>query len=558
LKWRPAPGLFTLLEFFYLSKVKIFRLLFLSIIFFNAAYGQPAIEWQNTIGGTERDDLEAILQTADKGYVLGGISQSDISGDKTEDSYGFGSRDYWVLKTDSTGNIEWQNTIGGDQDEYLKVVLSTMDGGYLLCGYSKSDSSRDKHEYNFDNTLSTFDYWIVKISAGGSIAWENTIGGTGDDALTAAKETADSGFILLGWSNSTISGDKTEDTLGNTDGWLVRIGSTGNILWQNTIGGSGADKFFQVCATDDGFLIGGASASDSSGDKTENSKGGYDFWLLRLDTAGNVTWQKTIGGAGDDALLSIQETPDSGYFLAGYSNSGISGDKTENSVGGHDYWVLKADQFGNILWQNTIGGSADEIFSAGLQTADSGYILGGFSNSNSSGDKSENNLGGNDYWVVKLDSTGNVQWENTIGGSAWDLLTDIIQSADGGYVLGGYSGSDASGDKSENNWGIAYDYWLVKLLPDSLATQTDFMMHADGIFVYPNPTMGKFKMQNAKCKIENITVYNLLGEKVLAVPLQTPHSEPRTELDISSLPPGIYILQATGNEKSWHTKVVKQ
>ena len=153
--------------------------------------------------------------------------------------------------------------------------------------------------------------------------------------------------------------------------------------------------------------------------------------------AQEIEWQNTIGGNYTDQLYSIQQTTDGGYILGGWSESYISGDKTENSFGGSDYWVVKLDSIGNIQWQNTIGGNSGDGLYSVQQTTDGGYILGGVSTSNISGDKTENSQGYIDYWVVKLDASGNIQWQNTIGGNSDDYLTSIQQTTDGGYILGG-------------------------------------------------------------------------------------------------------------------------
>ncbi|MBK9638708.1 MAG: hypothetical protein IPO63_13185 [Bacteroidetes bacterium] len=163
-----------------------------------------------------------------------------------------------------------------------------------------------------------------------------------------------------------------------------------------------------------------------------------------------------------DVLYSIQQTTDGGYILGGYSDSDVSGDKSENCNGDHDYWIVKVDSLGDIQWQNTIGGSLSDNLYSIQQTSDGGYILGGCSKSNISRDKTENCNGFDDYWIVKVDSLGVIQWENTIGGSIIDYLYSIQQTTDGGYILGGYSGSNVSGDKTENCIG-GYDYWIVKV-----------------------------------------------------------------------------------------------
>ncbi|MBL0095582.1 MAG: T9SS C-terminal target domain-containing protein [Bacteroidetes bacterium] len=384
-------------------------------------------------------------QTSDGGYILGGTSVSNFSGNKTENC--IGGNDYWIVKTDSIGNIQWQNTIGGILNDNLTSVMQTADGGFILGGYSESYIFGDKTE----NCLGDFDYWIVKTDSLGNIQWQNTIGGILEDELFALQQTADGGYILGGKSRSDISGDKTENSQGGYDYWIVKTDSIGNIQWQNTIGGSINDELNSIHQTaDGGFILGGFSGSSISGDKTENCLGGYDYWIVKTDSQGNIQWQNTLGGSVNDFMYSVRQTADGGYVLGGNSNSNISGDKSENCLGFDDFWIVKTDVAGNIEWQNTIGGSFIDWMSSVQQTNDGGYILSGSSASNISVDKTENSLGDIDYWVVKLDTAGYIQWQNTIGGSNADRLTSVLETTDGAYVLGGWSWSDISGDKTEN------------------------------------------------------------------------------------------------------------
>jgi len=427
----------------------------------------PAIEWQNTIGGSGFDEARSIIQTTDGGYLLGGYSQSSISGDKTENSQG--NNDYWVVKIDAAGSITWQNTIGGTGNDALTSIIQTTDGGYLLGGLSNSPISGDKTE----NSQGDFDYWVVKIDAAGSIAWQNTIGGSDSDFLNSIIQTTDGGYLLGGVSLSSISGDKTENPQGSYDYWVVKIDAAGSVTWQNTIGGNDSDHLTSIIqTTDGGYLLGGYSQSSISGDKTENSQGSVDYWAVKIDATGNITWQNTIGGDNPDVLESIIQTTDGGYLLGGLSQSSISGDKTENSQGWGDYWVVKLDVAGTITWQNTIGGSSNDQLRSIIQTTDGGYLLGGDSQSSISGDKTENSQGNSDYWVVKINASGSITWENTIGGNGLDQLNSIIQTTDGGYLLGGWSTSSISGDKTESSQGSG-DYWVVKLASEPSAGCTD-------------------------------------------------------------------------------------
>jgi Secretion system C-terminal sorting domain len=420
------------------------------------------IEWQNTIGGYLIDELNSVRQTADGGYILGGTSYSTIiGGDKTET--GAGLYDYWIIKVDADGIIQWQNTIGGNDSDLLFSIQQTFDGGYILGGRSESDSTGDKTESN-----SGVDYWMIKTDSSGNILWQNTIGGSSVDELKSIQQTTDGGYILGGYSYSGLFGDKTESNIGEADYWIVKTDSLGSIQWQNTIGGNMRDWLYSIQQTiDGGYILGGYSNSNISGDKIENSNGSFDCWIVKVDSLGVVQWQNSIGGNSADYLHAIKQTIDGGYILGGYSQSGISGDKTEDPVGALDYWIVKIDSQGIVQWENTIGGKANDYLYDIQQTSDGGYILCGSSESNISSDKSENSRGGSDFWVVKTDVSGNTLWQNTIGGNSLDEPKSIQQTFDGGFILGGYSWSDVSEDKTENPIGLGGsnqpDYWIVKL-----------------------------------------------------------------------------------------------
>ncbi|HNQ12751.1 MAG TPA: T9SS type A sorting domain-containing protein, partial [Bacteroidia bacterium] len=498
--------------------------------------------WQKTIGADTSDQLTSIEQTSEGGYILGGFSNSNISGDKNENSNG--NFDYWIVKIDFNGSIQWQNTIGGNNDDILAAIHQTSDGGYIIGGFSASNISGDKTE----NSIGDNDYWIVKTDSTGIIQWQNTIGGSDDDRLYAITQTTDGGYIIGGYSRSNISGDKLENCSGYSDYWILKTDSLGNIQWQNTIGGSSVDQLEVVLqTTDGGYMLGGRSTSNISGDKTENCNGAYDYWIVKTDSIGSIVWQNTIGGNNNDFFSDIKQTTDSGYILAGYSTSSISGDKTDNSNGIEDYWILKTDAIGNIQWQNTIGGNNSDVLNSIEQTSDGGFMLGGWSRSDISGDKTEYGcFGTNDYWIVKTDSIGNILWQNTIGGSDYDQLYSAQQTNDGGYILGGYSSSTISCDKSENSYGF-FDYWLVKLFPDTITGISDYPSTSNALYnkIYPNPTSNTLNIIINKNE-ENIIIKNLLGEIVME---HTVFKDDimTSEINILFLSSGIYFAKI-GNE----------
>lgn len=427
----------------------------------------PEIEWQNTIGGGGTEQLYAIEQTADGGYILGGNSGSNISGDKTENCIGL--FDFWIVKLNNSGTIEWQNTIGGTSSDNLTSLSQTNDGGYIVGGYSQSGISGDKNEAN----IGSDDYWILKLDSLGNIEWQNTIGGTSSDKLRSLIETSDGGYIAGGTSESIISGDKTEDSEGLQDYWIIKIDSLGNIEWQNTIGGNASEAQNGLKQTNGGeYLVGGSSNSDISGDKNEASienplgNNTSDYWILKISNIGVVEWQTTVGGNSEDNLRSVSLSTDGSYgLLGGSSLSGVSADKITENFGDTDYWIISLDSLGEIEWQKGFGGNSSDEFQSFYKTFENGHIMCGYSLSGMTGNKSEPNYGMEDYWIIRIDSSGNILWQNTLQGNDQDRANIILQTFEGGYLVGGHSGSNISPDKTEDNIGNG-DFWVVKFFPE--------------------------------------------------------------------------------------------
>ena len=488
--------------------MKPFITLFALVIGIFSAFSQdPAILWQKTIGGSDTDFSTAFEVTSDGGFIIGGYSNSNISGEKTENSNG--GTDIWIVKLDGSGNIMWQNTIGGSGNDSLLSIKQTSDGGYIVGAGSDSNISGDKTE----NSRGGLDYWILKLDSFGNISWQKTYGGAQPEFDTYVVETSDGGYFVGGYSDSDVSGDKTDPTNGQRDFWPLKLDSSGNIIWQKSIGGSLVDRpqaAFQTA--DGGFIMGGFSTSGISGDKTQANQGVTDNWIVKFDDSGNVEWDKTYGGNDSDVFRNMVQTADGGYLLGGYSKSNISGDKIENSQGDYDYWILKLDGSGNLDWQNTIGGSGIDYVRDVKQLADNSFMIAGYSNSNISGDKSENSNGGYDYWLVKLDTSGNIISQNSIGGSGDESGPYVLPTPDGNFSMFCSSTSNISGDKSENSRGLD-DYWVFKTTPAILGvSQNNFGL---ALSAYPNPTNGRFTINLGKSYSEtSVTIFNMLGQVV--------------------------------------------
>ena len=515
---------------------------------FNGFSQDSSILWQKTIGGSEGDYISAFEATTDGGYILGGFSTSNISGDKTENSNG--GTDIWIVKIDASGNIMWQNTIGGSGNDTLLSLKQTSDDGYILGAASNSNISGDKTE----NSRGGLDYWILKLNASGNIVWQKTYGGSQPEFETLIIETTDGGYFVGGYSDSDVDGDKTDPTNGQRDYWVLRLDSTGAIVWQNSLGGNLVDRAQAAFQTiDGGFMIGGYSFSGISGDKTEINNGVTDNWIIKLDENGVVEWDKSFGGSDSDVLRDMVQNAEGEYLIGGYSKSNISGNKTENSQGDYDYWVLKLDVSGNLIWQNTIGGSGIDYLRDIKQLADGTYMISGYSNSNISGDKTEISNGGYDYWLVKLDAFGTILSQNSIGGSADESGPYLLPSSDGNFAMACSSDSSISGDKSENNKGFD-DYWVFKTTSEILGVHKNTFRPE--FSAYPNPTKGKFTIDLGEHFSEaNIIIHNMLGQ---VVSFSNYKNSQALDLEINGIP-GVYLVTIkTFDRKQTTLKIIKQ
>jgi hypothetical protein len=293
--------------------------------------------------------------------------------------------------------------------------------------------------------------------------WDYRFGGTNYDYTTYIKQTTDGGFILGGYSSSPISGDKTQPCWGQLDYWIVKLDAAGIKQWDKRFGGTDVDVLSSVEQTSDGgYILGGYSASQANGDKTQTSRGNNDYWIVKTDSLGNKIWDKRYGGASDELLAVAFQTSDGGYILGGYSGSGIGGDKTTINRGYHDYWLVRTDSIGTVLWDKDYGGTDYDFLYNMIMTSDGGFLLGGSSSSPAGPDKTQNIWGANDAWIVKTDSLGNKQWDADYGGVDYDQLNSLCQTSDGGYFLGCYSASGISGNKTQNTWGVG-DVWLIRI-----------------------------------------------------------------------------------------------
>ena len=368
----------------------------------------PTIEWQKNIGDNNDVAINSVQQTTDGGYILAGYKVNSLN-----------NYDYWIAKLNSNADIEWEKTYGGSSNDEAKSIQYTTDAGYIVAGYS--------HSINGDvtNNNGAADAWILKLNTNGDIEWQKTYGGSYSDYSTNIKQTADNGYIAVGYTSSN-NGD-IPNNQGSFDAWIIKIDTNGNLEWSKTFGGTNGDIANDVQQTINGeYLIVGQTQSND-GDLT-NNHGNRDLWIMKLQANSNLQWQKTYGGNNSDAARCIQKTNDGHYIIVGSTNSN-DGDIT-NLHGDNDAWVIKIDDLGNILKQTTIGTSGIESSNSVLETHDNNFLITGYSQVIGSVNSN--------IFITTLNSDFTLLWQQQIFQVANTSYTNVIfETPDCGYMLFG-------------------------------------------------------------------------------------------------------------------------
>jgi hypothetical protein len=385
----------------------------------------PPEQWNRTFGGTQSDCAESVQQTSDGGFILAGMSTS----------YGTPVYDFWLIKTDTHGNEQWNRTFGGKKEhgmvgDIAYSVVQTSDGGYILAGMTTSYGSGSS------------DAWLIKVDTNGNEQWNRTFGGKSRDDAYSVSQTSDGGYLMVGCIRSY-------DPYG--DAWLIKTDANGNKQWSKTFGDKYEDVAYSGHQTrDGGYILVGKTGSYGAGH--------VDAWLIKTDANGNEQWNRTFGGtegnyAYADAAYAGHQTIDGGYILAGKTGS--------YGAGYFDAWLIKTDVNGKEQWNRTFGGVRDDYVRSVQQTSDGGYILAG-----KIGSYMSDAIGA---WLIKTDADGNQQW-NVFGRCE---AYSVKQVSDGGYVIAGQIYPDSPPSPS--------DVWLVKVagaeedatLPEVSASETN-------------------------------------------------------------------------------------
>ncbi|WP_338841189.1 T9SS type A sorting domain-containing protein [Flavobacterium ginsenosidimutans] len=529
------------------------------------------ILWEKSYGGIHADYLFDAQPTADYGFILAGSSLSDKTGNREEDNHG--DLDYWVWKMTEKGELDWQKSFGGSGFDLLRSVKITSDGGFILAGTSSSGKGFQKKE----DCKGLSDFWIIKLDASGGEQWQRTLGGTGQDELLCAFQTKDGGFILGGSSSSgpqpsleakTYAGSaakedlfsKSEKSRGSMDYWIVKLDKSGTVEWQKTYGGEYADELRSMEQTaDQGYILAGYSNSPVSGEKTDGNQGLGDYWILKIDDKGEIQWQKTYGADGDDQLYIIHQTSDGGYIAGGNSNSKNALTSMGGIVGnGTDFWLLKIDSEGEVIWSKTYDFGKVDILTSLVENVDATFLIGGYAKTeikssliNAMAQKAgagKEKDGINDYIALKIKDDGEEFWNKTIGSNGEDILRKVVETRDGGYLMTGTSNSSSSKDKNSSIG--SNDFWVVKLKDRAKIEKAKASIEAipNPVSTFTNVIIGYDYTEGTA------SVVDMLGHV-----LQNFKISSRTvPVDLSYYAEGIYIINIKTDIKTDSVKVIKR
>ncbi|MBD3405029.1 MAG: hypothetical protein GF411_02700 [Candidatus Lokiarchaeota archaeon] len=394
------------------------------------------LEWHHMYGGSQQDWAYSVQNTTDGGFILAGVSgSSDITG-----STNHGGDDIYVIKLDSTGSMEWQYLYGGSGDDYGYEIHQTSDGGYILIGESDSSDFLDCTNNGNHDAL------VLKLDSAGEVDWVQMYGGNNNDLFITLQELPDGGFVVAGESGSTDIQDCSNNGL--QDVFIVQLTSEGSIEWQELYGGGSEDRALCVRQTaDDGLIVFGSSSSD---DLTCANLGDYDFYALRLNTTSGMIWEQLYGGSGREWGFTILETSDGGYIACGLSDS--TDIVACPALGDWDSYIIRIDSDGELLWQKRYGGSAADL-SYVIKATDDGFILSG--GSWSSDIENCTNHGERDFYIYKIDTDGNLLWQRLYGGSGVDYSSSFIQIDTDYIIIAGGSGStNLQGVEPHGAWDV--------------------------------------------------------------------------------------------------------
>lgn len=504
---------------------------FLNILFFLISESAPAqmlsITWQATKGGTDMETPNSLLLTADRGCLVGG-SASSVNGDITGTH---GGLEAWIVKLDSAGSVQWKSCFGGNYADNCMALSLTPSQGYISIGETFTNNTGQ-----VSGNHGGSDCWLVGMDASGNFLWQKCLGGSGNDFGRSILADGISGYFISGFTYSNdydVSGNHSNPFY--SDAWVAKTDLSGSVVWQKCYGGTSDEVSVLLRPTLDGGLVSIGYANSNDSDVSGN-RGQHDFWIFKIDTLGALQWQKCLGGSGEDYGYSVVQSPDSGYVVVGESQSNDS-DVTGNH-GLNDVWVAKLNSVGTLQWQKSYGGSGVDFGTSIAATADSGYIITGLTNS-VDGDVSGGH-GDFDTWVLRIDTAGNLLWQQCFGGTDYEAGHKILQVPNQGYLM--ISSAASNNGDVVGGHGL-YDFWITRL--DYLSTTGIASVNTSSgeIQLSPNPASDRTVIRTLKgMESGTYVLRDLSGKAILRGSLQNG----RAVVNLQSLEPGVYVAEIPG------------
>ncbi|SHL84325.1 Por secretion system C-terminal sorting domain-containing protein [Chryseobacterium carnipullorum] len=407
------------------------------------------ILWQKDIKSSTQDFLSQITTTIDQQYLISGSSiQSDklqAGGNKQNNGY-----DFHFIKLNQQGEQVWEKYFSGANHDYLSASVATQDGGFLVSGTSYSGKGLDKKEESKGGS----DIWLIRLNEFGDELWQKTLGSTSDEEARSVIQTTDLGFFVAGNRQSSLREPQGTIDYGSKDVLIVKLDKNGKELSQSILGGKGLDEVEKMIPTKNGgALLGIYSRSNIGGSKKTENFGEGDYWVIKLSKDGKVEWEKNFGGKGDDHIRTLALTS-TGFLIGGESRSERSGNKTVGIEEGTDLWLISLNERGEEIWQKSFNFKNRDILMgmSVLHSADDksskGILLGGYT-------QAEGRIESDDetFWMLYLNQDGNEQWRKYVNGDKRqreERLSDLKLNRDGSIILAGTSAEELG----KENWKI--------------------------------------------------------------------------------------------------------
>ncbi len=506
---------------------------FLIIFLFLINYpllAQSDLIWQKEFGGDDDDWCYDMIYSHDGNYLTIGKAQS-LDHDVSEN---FGLADIWLMEVNADSTLVREKSFGGTLVDVGLGICRTNDGGYAITGYSYSN------DLDLDGLNSgDRDIFILKLDASWNKEWLKTYGGSAGESGDCIIQTSDGGFMVTGYTSSTDG--LVNNNSGLSDYWVFKTDSQGNLVWEKTYGGTSEERSKKIIPTQDGnYVIIGSSISED-GDVT-NPFGGLDFWLVKINSQGNLIWQKSLGGSATDQGYDIIELPNGDLVVVGETLS--NDEMVEGNHGFTDAWIVRIDSQANLIWQNALGGTDVDYFLSVNYSSDN-YILATGASFSDNGDVSEN-LGQSDIWLVKLSLDGTLNWQTPLGTDLNEIAYKVMSNGTEIIIAGGMESTFL---KALHNNTQIYLGKLDQILPTHEVFNTENQMS-----IFPNPVSSVLSIQS-QSTLKELSLYNQLGQLII---FNNNINENEFEIDVSKLPQALYYLEITDNNDNTNVyKIIK-